>query len=68
MSDGNFNRNLLPYNSYQSGFRAGHSRMRQQALEAFISLLNEEIGNIFTSKEKENITTKFQSRLSKFTP
>ncbi|MBQ0158533.1 MAG: hypothetical protein KBS47_05975 [Bacteroidales bacterium] len=34
MSDGNFNRNLLPYNNYQSGLRAGMSRMKTQALQA----------------------------------
>lgn len=68
MSDGNFNRSILPYNSYQSGFRAGYARMKHQALEAFISVLNEEIGNAILSKDKEKIIEKIQSRLSKFTP
>lgn len=35
MSDGNFNKNLLPYNNYQSGVRAGKSAMRQAAVQAF---------------------------------
>ncbi len=35
MSDGNFNRNLLPYNNFQSGLRAGEARMKQRALDTF---------------------------------
>ena len=33
MSDGNYNRNLLPYRNYQSGVRAGKAVLRQRALE-----------------------------------
>ena len=32
MSDGNYNRNLLPYNNSQSGVRAGKSALRQVAV------------------------------------
>ena len=32
MSDGNYNRNLLPYNNYQSGVRAGKAALRQLAV------------------------------------
>ena len=32
MSDGNFNRNLLPYRDFQSGVRAGRAQMRTAAL------------------------------------
>lgn len=35
MSDGNFNRNLLPYTPYQSGMKAGKAMARMKALEAF---------------------------------
>lgn len=35
MSDGNYNRNLLPYNNYRSGLNAGHAQMKRRALEAF---------------------------------
>ena len=35
MSDGNFNRSMLPYNNYQSGNRAGRAQMKALALEAF---------------------------------
>lgn len=68
MSDGNFNRSMLPYNSYQSGFRAGHARMKHQALEALIATLEEELENPLSTAEKEIIIRKFQCRLSIFTP
>lgn len=41
MSDGNYNRNLLPYNNYRSGFNAGHAQMHGKALEAFRKWLRE---------------------------
>lgn len=39
MSDGNYNRNLLPYHNYQSGLRAGQAAMRHRAVEAFARFL-----------------------------
>ena len=35
MSDGNFNRSLLPHTPYQSGLQAGKSMCRMHALDAF---------------------------------
>lgn len=35
MSDGNYNRNLLPYRNYASGLRAGKAQMHTLALKAF---------------------------------
>lgn len=35
MSDGNYNRNLLPYRQYASGLRAGKAQMHTLALKAF---------------------------------
>nr|WP_315092497.1 hypothetical protein [uncultured Alloprevotella sp.] len=35
MSDGNFNRNLLPSHSFQSGVRTGRAVMKTKALAAF---------------------------------
>lgn len=35
MSDGNYNRNLLPYNNYRSGLNAGLAQMKTRALAAF---------------------------------
>ena len=40
MSDGNFNRALLPHTPYQSGLQAGKSMCRMHALEAFKDFLN----------------------------
>lgn len=42
MSDGNYNRNLLPYHQYQSGLRAGKAQMHTLALKAFATWLEEE--------------------------
>lgn len=36
MSDGNYNRNLLPYNNYKSGFNAGRMQMKKNAEIVFI--------------------------------
>jgi len=35
MSDGNFNRALLPHTPYASGLKAGKSMMKMKAIEAF---------------------------------
>lgn len=35
MSDGNYNRNLLPYNNYQSGLKAGRAQMQALAFRTF---------------------------------
>ncbi len=35
MSDGNYNRNLLPYHHYRSGLSAGRIQMKKIALECF---------------------------------
>jgi len=42
MSDGNYNRNLLPYHQYQSGLRAGKAQMKTLALQAFTTWLQEQ--------------------------
>lgn len=41
MSDGNYNRNLLPYKPYESGLRAGRAQMREKALKAFENWMDE---------------------------
>ena len=41
MSDGNFNRSMLPYRDFQSGLRAGKAQMRTLAVEAFTKWLKE---------------------------
>lgn len=39
MSDGNYNKNLLPYHNYQSGVRAGRAAMKTLAVRAFLNWL-----------------------------
>lgn len=43
MSDGNYNRNLLPYHDYRSGVRAGRAAMRTLALQAFARQLERHV-------------------------
>ena len=40
MSDGNFNKSLLPHTPYQSGLKAGKSMGRMFAIEAFKTYLS----------------------------
>lgn len=42
MSDGNYNRNLLPYHQYQSGLKVGKAQMHTLALRAFSLWLTEQ--------------------------
>ena len=42
MSDGNYNKNLLPYHNYQSGVRAGRAVMKTLAVRAFQNWLSAE--------------------------
>lgn len=41
MSDGNFNRQLLPKTELSSGLRAGKAQMRQKAERAFDEVVND---------------------------
>lgn len=62
MSDGNFNRNMLPSNSYQSGVRAGRSQMRIKAIQLVEELLQEELATIDEEKRVELLQL-FRQRL-----
>lgn len=48
MSDGNFNRQLLPKTELSSGLRAGKAQMRTKAENSFKKIIDE-----FLSKESE---------------
>lgn len=39
MSDGNFNRQLLPHTPYHSGLQVGRQQMRQRAVDALRNIL-----------------------------
>ena len=62
MSDGNFNRSMLPSNSYQSGVRAGRSQMRIKAIQLLEALLQEELATIGEAKRTELLLL-FRQRL-----
>ena len=51
MSDGNFNRQLLPKTDLSSGLRAGKAQMRQKAERAFAEVINDFILNEGELKE-----------------
>ena len=51
MSDGNFNRQLLPKTDLSSGLRAGKAQMRQKAERAFDEVINDFILNEGELKE-----------------
>lgn len=62
MSDGNFNRNPLPYRNYQSGLRAGRATMRTQALRALEALLAEHFPNL-PEDERATLVAEFKQTL-----
>ncbi len=62
MSDGNFNRNLLPYRNYQSGVRAGQAAMRTRALNALRALLDEHPSGL-SEGEKAEWLARFKEQL-----
>lgn len=62
MSDGNFNRALLPKNELGAGLRAGKAQMRLKATEAFDTILNEFLADA-TDEKREEMKKKFAELL-----
>lgn len=60
MSDGNYNRNLLPYHQYASGLRAGKAQMHTKALTAFRQWLEDEG---YSKEEAEKALLKLRTHL-----
>lgn len=60
MSDGNFNRQLLPPNSYRSGLQVGRQQMRQKALEALSEIL---ASSSLDEEERARILSALHARL-----
>ena len=60
MSDGNFNRQLLPPNSYRSGLQVGRQQMRQKALDALSQIL---ASSSLNEEEKERMLSEMRARL-----
>lgn len=60
MSDGNFNRQLLPPNSYRSGLQVGRQQMRQKALDALSEIL---ASSSLGEEEKKRMLSEMRARL-----
>lgn len=60
MSDGNYNKNLLPYRDYQSGYRAGSIRMKVKAKTVLKELLEK---SSMAAEETEKLLQDFSESL-----
>ena len=61
MSDGNFNRALLPQTPYASGIKMGRQQMKTKAAEAFKDLLAERLFGL-NAEEQADLLKDFLSR------
>lgn len=64
MSDGNFNRSLLPHTPYHSGLQTGKAKARMKAVEAFREILGEEQPPL-SPDEIDARAARFQALLAK---
>ena len=62
MSDGNFNRQLLPKTELSTGLRAGKAQMRSKAEHALKEILDEYFPNI-THEQRDTIHQAFMNKL-----
>ena len=62
MSDGNFNRALLPSTPYRSGIKMGQQQLRAKADMVLPQLLKEKFPTI-TDEELHNFMTEFRKRM-----
>ena len=62
MSDGNFNRALLPKNELTAGIRAGKAQMRAKAEQAFQEIIEHFLPDM-TDEAKREMKEAFMSRL-----
>ncbi len=62
MSDGNFNRALLPSTPYRSGMKMGQQQMRGKAIEAFQNLIKERFPEL-KEEELQELIEAFRRRL-----
>lgn len=56
MSDGNYNRSLLPHTPYQSGMKTGKAIAKMKAVEAFKEYLNMNLQHNCVSNEESSST------------
>lgn len=64
MSDGNYNRSLLPHTPYHSGLQTGKAMTKMKASEAFRETLSQAIPDL-SIEELNKLTTQFASNLSR---
>ena len=62
MSDGNFNRALLPSTPYRSGMKMGQQQMRGKAIEAFQNLIKERFPEL-KEEELQELIEAFRRRV-----
>ncbi len=62
MSDGHFNRSLLPRTDYQSGYRAGQAASRRQAEAVFRHVVQTELSHL-SPEEQEAVCRSFKEGL-----
>jgi hypothetical protein len=55
MSDGNFNRALLPHTPYASGLKAGKSMMKTRAVEVFREWLRNHCPELSEEQQMEQL-------------
>ena len=62
MSDGNFNRALLPSTPIASGIKMGKQQMKAKAVAVFKDIIKEKFPTL-TDEELQNIVSAFNTRL-----
>jgi hypothetical protein len=62
MSDGNFNRALLPKNELSAGIRAGKAQMRAKAEQAFMETIIHFLPNL-SAEERREMKEEFMNHL-----
>jgi len=64
VSDGHFNRSILPKTDYQSGLRAGRAGMKQISIAAFLHTLETTCPE-FSEERKEETLNVFKTLLER---
>lgn len=67
MSDGNFNRALLPHTPYESGLKMGKAMARKYAVEVFADFIRERHPAL-SEEEIKQLSNEFSSLLAKRIP
>ena len=63
MSDGNFNRSLLPKGELSTGIKVGKAQMRTKAVEAFGKILEREELSHLSAEQKQALEEFFRQNL-----